>query len=391
MTGVALTDRERRLLCACARGRQSRPRFDEPNSLLREGIDWQHTLALGRRHRMLPFLHRHLRDVGEAGATPETREQLRLAYERNAAWNLAMTAALVRLLKALGAERIRPVAFKGPVTSFALYGDLGLRGFTDVDVLIDGHDFHRAHVALRTLGLSPEMRLSARQARALVRYRNELTFSSEDQSFHVDLHWRILVHHLRMLPDDAGVWERAGVVDLAGVSVHTLGATDLLSYFCARAAVDSWATLYRICDIAEAVRVAGEAGLADALDRASRVGKRRMMLVGLLMAHELLRARVPDEIVREARKIGAVVRTAAKAEREMFDLDARERGLLRRDLSLLRLLDSPRERLAFAMFLPLSPGPHDIKVVDLPEGLWWAYRLIRVVRAGAKWMWALAK
>lgn len=377
---------EARLLCGCAGGRWSPAEETELEEILCGQLDWERVFALGRRHRMLPFLRRSLKGMGEERLPQEVREQLKLAYEQNAAWNLLMTAALVRLLKALGSGGIDAIAFKGPVTSFALYGDLGLRGFTDIDLIVPGDDFHRTRSVLQELGLHPEVRLSERQARALVHFRNELTFSAQDQSFHVDLHWKLLVHHLRMLPDEEGVWERSVMVNLAGVKVRTLGTEDLLSYFCARAAVDSWTTLYRICDIAEAVRAAREGGLVDALDRARQVRKKRLMLVGLLMAHDLLDVPIPGKVIEEARELSAVVGAAAKGCRAMFRLDGVAPGLLRRDMSLLSVLDTPGARLRFAAFLPLGPGPNDIKLVELPQRLWFLYRLIRVVRASLKWI-----
>jgi len=377
---------ESRILCACARTQLSPEDDAGLADLLARPVDWNALFTLGRRHRMIPFLHTNFKRLGEGGVPGEVSEKLRSWFEQIASRNLLMTAALVRVLKKLNHDGIPVLAFKGPVSSYSLYGNLGLREFNDVDVIVHKNMLHRARRTLLGLGLQSATRLSENQERALSRFRNELSFSMDDGVFHVDLHWHLLVHHLRTLPDDEDVWRRSERVNLAGVGIRTLSATDLLSYFCARAAVDMWTTLCRIFDIAETARVLSVDGWSDVLTRADRVGKRRMMLVGLLVAHDLLNAPVPAKIINEAYDIPPVVQMATRARSDMFRSDYQFPGPIVHNLCLVAALDTVRERLRFLSFLPFSPGPHDIAVADLPERLWFLYRLIRVIRGSFKWI-----
>ncbi len=371
-----------RLLCACARSAHRPPDRGLVHALLREEIDWARLLPLAARHRMLPFLFRHLR--GES-LPAHVASRLLEAYESNTARNLAMIAACVRLVRGFDAAGIRTIAFKGPVTAYALYGDLGLRGFTDLDLIVAPHDVPQARQVLDRLGLSPEVRLGPAQEQALLHYRHELTFSTEDGSFHLDLHWRLLVPHLRMTQDEGGVWDRSVTVDLAGARVRTLGPGDSLAYACVRAAVDSWATLYRIVDIAEAAAAAG-GEVGEALGRATQVGRRGLMLVGLLLASELLQAPLDPSIVEEARSLPRVVAAACEGRAAMFAPEAPSRSLLSRDRLLRTVIEGPKARLECLLFLPFSPGPSDVGLLNLPRPLWGAYRLVRLVRALALWV-----
>ncbi|HEY6078301.1 MAG TPA: nucleotidyltransferase family protein, partial [Polyangiaceae bacterium] len=64
------------------------------------------------------------------------------------AWNLALEAELVRVLGVL--DPIEAVAFKGPLLTRQIYGDLSERQSADNDLLVSSQD---AQSALRALGV----------------------------------------------------------------------------------------------------------------------------------------------------------------------------------------------------------------------------------------------
>jgi hypothetical protein len=79
---------------------------------------------------------------------PEFAE-LATPFRANAVRNLHLTGELIPLTKAFGAADILVLLHKGPVLAQAAYGDLALREFTDLDLLIHADDLPRA-IALRS-------------------------------------------------------------------------------------------------------------------------------------------------------------------------------------------------------------------------------------------------
>jgi hypothetical protein len=58
--------------------------------------------------------------------------------------NMLMTAELIAVMKLLKDNEIEAIAFKGPTLSQMAYGDITLRQFSDLDILIDQKDIYKA-------------------------------------------------------------------------------------------------------------------------------------------------------------------------------------------------------------------------------------------------------
>ena len=191
---------EGRLLCLCARTRLNTEQEEEIRGIIGDSINWEELFALGSRNRMLPFLYRNLKNIQDLDIPDEVSDSLRNSYKRNASRNLFRLTAVIRIVKEFEETQIPVIVFKGPVSSSLLYKDLGLRVFTDIDMIVQADRFIDTNDVLNDIGLSSEYTLTNRQISALRKYRNELSFSSIDGSIHVDLHWKLLVEHLRILP-----------------------------------------------------------------------------------------------------------------------------------------------------------------------------------------------
>ncbi|MFL5540362.1 MAG: nucleotidyltransferase family protein, partial [Longimicrobiaceae bacterium] len=154
-------DTEHALLLACARLSLSP---DEAARVRRmaSAVDWPATLALARRHRLVPFLHRHLKD---APLPPAAARELRALQREGVHRGLRMAAVLRRLVDALATAGIEALAYKGPALAMQAYGELGMRSFVDLDLLVRPDDVPGAIAALWVEGYLPGLALSPAQER----------------------------------------------------------------------------------------------------------------------------------------------------------------------------------------------------------------------------------
>src|SRR5208282_5338116 len=107
------------------------------------------------------------------GLPTEIGHSLRSAYEANLRRSLWFTAELVRIMQHFERRQLRAVPYKGPVLAQALYRDLGLRSFSDLDFLISPRDFERAKQALAEVGYHPSTDLRPAVERFWLRKGNE--------------------------------------------------------------------------------------------------------------------------------------------------------------------------------------------------------------------------
>jgi len=58
--------------------------------------------------------------------------------------NMLMTSELIMLMKLFEENNIEAIAFKGPTLSQMAYGNLTLRQYADLDILIDEKDLQKS-------------------------------------------------------------------------------------------------------------------------------------------------------------------------------------------------------------------------------------------------------
>src|SRR5688572_24047075 len=124
------------LLLCCARTSIDSNTLDRLKTLLHQDLGWQRLIQTAGIHGVLPLLYRSL-SRNAPGLVPKAiLERLRENFRSNVQRNLFLTAELLKLLDLFAAHRIDAVPFKGPVLAAAVYKDLSLRQFSDLDVLV---------------------------------------------------------------------------------------------------------------------------------------------------------------------------------------------------------------------------------------------------------------
>src|SRR5690242_12240903 len=124
------------LLMACTLPRGIPGAVDRIRAFLEAGVDWHKLNSLASHHGVIPLLYTRLTEL-PAGLVPEdVLAQLASEFRRNTVRNLYLTRELVRILKAFVDEGIPVLPFKGPLLAQQAYGNLGLRVFADLDLLI---------------------------------------------------------------------------------------------------------------------------------------------------------------------------------------------------------------------------------------------------------------
>ena len=157
--------------------------------MLRQSIDWDALLELSLRHKVMPLLYRRLKAVFAEIVPVEFMERLRDYFYLNAARNHLLTKELCGILQLFDAGGIRAVPYKGPLLAAKLYGDVSLRQFNDLDIMVRREDVLKAFALLRKHGFRAERPLTEAQTAALLKVECEQMFFREEGRIYLDLHW----------------------------------------------------------------------------------------------------------------------------------------------------------------------------------------------------------
>ncbi|HEX8336323.1 MAG TPA: nucleotidyltransferase family protein, partial [Pyrinomonadaceae bacterium] len=123
--------------------------------LARAKVEWDYLFLLARRHAVLPLLYRGLGGVDEVPG--DFRARLRDEFRKNATRNTLLAGELARLVRLFQSEGVPLLAYKGPALAQQVFGDITLRRYVDLDVIVRRRDARRAGGLLQSLGyVKPE-------------------------------------------------------------------------------------------------------------------------------------------------------------------------------------------------------------------------------------------
>ncbi len=335
----------------------------------------------------MPLVCRSLNTFPES-VPKEILDRLQSDFSAHARRNLFFTRELLKLLALMEENGIRAVAYKGPVLSASAYGNVVLRSFVDLDILVHEQDILRAKDLLLTRGFRTLTQLTKAQEEVHLRSRGQkdIVLVRPDLPISVELHWRIASLFLFPLDSDL-LWQRLGTITLGGANVSNLSAEDMLLVLCVHGAKHSFKRLQWICDIAELIRANPEMDWDQVTGRAAKLGSKRMLSLGLFLATNLLAVAVPQNVARSIDADPKVKSLAARVMTSFFSnttnvshafTDVAFRVNLREDLG-----DRTRLRLQFYLYkflLAVTPNVQDKEFLRLPAFIWFFYYLVRPVR-----------
>src|SRR5687767_6222367 len=217
---------ESELLLACARRGDADAAAARVRELAGGRVDWDYLYSLAHRHALLPLLHRGLEAYATDYAPQDVRARLREKFRENATRNTLLAGELARLARLFESEGVPLLAYKGPALALQAYGDLSLRRFIDLDIIVRRRDVARAGALLTSQGFSKPARLSASHEKFLLRRQHNLAFARDAGRLSVELHWEVSPAPFASLPMDKSAWARAPSVTLYGAEVRCLARSE---------------------------------------------------------------------------------------------------------------------------------------------------------------------
>ena len=371
------------LLLACARMVLPPDGKERLRALLAQPLDWDWLLAAAERHGLLPLLYTHLKANAADLVPAASMETLRRLFEENLARAMSLTGTLHKVVALLASRDVVAIPYKGPVVAQQLYGNLALRPFADLDLLIRHRDVPCAARLLLESDFHAESGCAIEwSALAEAPTAGQFVFVAEDGAL-VELHSERTLRHFPRPLDIEWLFANATTVSLAGRDVRTLAPDRLLLALAVHGAKDFWAQLKWICDIAELFRATPSLDWTALWSDARRFGCERMLLLALRLAQDLLGADTSKASgVPHGEPIGsgdpAVASLSAQVAAQLItrDLSGNLGSAPERFLFRARMCSRTWVGLHYALRLTFSPADDDRPFAGLPPALARPFRLL---------------
>ena len=374
-------------------------------------INWQTLVQLAVNHRVFPLLFSVLNDHAADLIPADLMAQLRELHHQNALKTIALTGELFRILESLDAlktialtgelfrilesldaHQIAAIAFKGPVLSMLAYGSLSARSAGDLDILVQPQNFLKPKVVLQSQGYTAKLLpiLSQKQEQEFFWWLGEYLMVNEENHIHLDVHGRCVAGDgFAFYTDLSRFWQRLEPVSIVGRSIQTLKKEDLLLYLCISGIKDGWPQLKGVCDLSALIHRHPDLDWEMILRESSDLKLNRMLRIGLLLTHQILKTPLNDRLLQFAQ---ADPQAVWLCDRIIKRLTTQPNGLSTPSGSerfLIRLLGlghwKPQLQHCFFFVnrswrLFIMVNEFDYRFFPLPRALYFLYYIIRPIR-----------
>lgn len=385
------------LLLCCARGRFDSLQMDRLSGQLRGNLDWEAVIEMACGHGVLPLVHQALQRTCTDLVPADVARHLHGLAQENARQSLMLMQELLNLLVMMQSRGLRALPYKGPLLAMLAYGDVSLRQSGDLDILSPQADLPQARKLLESAGYRLDKPLDQTVEQAMLASPHEChyTYIRDDRQVVIELHWRAVGRLMSFSPDPADLWDRSVLRQVAGVDVRVLSPEDTLLLLCAHGMKHFWTRLGWICDVAEFIRAEPSIDWSLLLKRAGELGGRGMVLLGLALAHRVLEAPLPQEVLHvagssaeaQAAELAARLFQSRPADDDVplggrMQLNAG--GIFRTLLFHMRTRESWIVGLRYCFHRLFTPTVLDRNWARLPASLSFGYYLIRPLRLTCK-------
>jgi hypothetical protein len=220
----------------------------------------------------------------------------------------------------------------------------------------------------------------------------EYSFIHPDTRDMIDLRWRITPNRFPFDVDQDGLWEQFKPARLLDEDIQVFPIEATLLFLCVHGSKDMWwKRIGWICDISELITSNPDIDWLYCLELATQTGTRRMFLLGLALARELLQAPLPEQVHAWILSDNSIQPLVVHVFRHLFDEQTYLDPLVERQRFHRKMREQLRDKLPMyrqlvkvAFIAAFLPSSNDRKVIKLPSALSALYYLVRPARLAHK-------
>ena len=351
--------------------------------LIGHPFDWVLFERLAETHGLLPMAASKLGVL--PGIPNAMTAELHKICQENARRSLWFAGELFSIIETLSAAGVLAIPYKGPTLAATAQGDLVLRQFHDLDILILRKDWARSKKALIDAGFSPKLDLTAREEKAYLESACDFTFHHPPVKNVLEIHWDLVPNFYSVQIPLDHMAARVKAVELCGRAIPSLAPEDLLLCLMVHGAKHAWSRLCWLSDIAYLIQRV-EIDWKTVRRRAERWRIARITRIGLFLTRWMLGAEIPQAVEAWMQQDAETAVLAETLSHNMFH----DCKILTESLAYFWLFarqrEDVRDRVRLFARLATTSTLSEWRSVRLPEPLFPLYGAVRAWRLGQRFV-----
>ena len=376
-------------LIACCQTELSEEDITYIDAYLSRITDYQSLITAASQHGILPLVYKTLQNLQtrlkETQKCDALLHELKPHYMTIAQRNMLMTSELLSIMRLLQDHQIDAMAFKGPTLSQMAYGDITLRQFGDLDILIRKKDRLRMMDLLLKENYIPEIDLQEKTKETFFDAVNVIAFFKPSTGVRIEVHWELLSRNYAIEWEESKLWGKQESSSINHREIPVLRLEQLLLYLCAHGAKHLFERLEWICDIDRSIRENPDIDWTYLLDEADNMGLKRMLFLGLALCEELFALKLPDTIKEKIEKDKVLPNLISKIIEINFSKSQKDERSYSTFGLLLSMRENLSDKLRFTLRGLFAPKFDDFLFIQLPSHLAFLYPLVRPYRLLTKY------
>ncbi|WP_052374314.1 nucleotidyltransferase family protein [Methanobacterium sp. SMA-27] len=287
---------EDKLLILCARTQLNPEIKSKLIKLFHSDLDWDYLIQRAFQHKLTPLLYWNLKEFKEE--VPENvLKCFKESFNRNVKKNLLMLGELLKLVNLFEKHGLNVIPYKGPLLAIYAYKNLALRQFDDLDIFVDKNDVLKVKEILISYGYNPQFELKGFKEKRFIKSQREYKFKNPETNISLEVHWQFqgVSFSLSNDPLFLGDPENVEIVKISNKEISSLSPENMLLILCIHASGHYWDRLSWICDVSELIQ-SYEINWEYIFEKADKLGIKRLILVNLCLAVDLLDLNLPNTI-----------------------------------------------------------------------------------------------
>jgi len=298
--------------------------------------------------------------------------------------NMLMTSELVKVITLLDKHNIEAIPFKGPLLSHIAYGNITLRQYADLDILVD-EDLLDQAVALL---YQHDYLYDEKEYQHIINNKSifhDISLTKSSVSF--ELHWRLFSDEFTIDLNSINLKENLMEVSMANYKFKSFKNEMLIIYLVTHGAKHNWERVEWLLDIAKIIQN-HSINWQELSQLMKRTKTEKILLSTLYLCHTILDLKLPPEIIKQINKPKYL--KLSKQFEELFYQDFRSlitQKVATKKISKIQylLLDGFTNKSLFVLSL-LKPTEVDFQVIQLPNSLKFLYYIIRPFNILLRWI-----
>lgn len=346
-----------------------------------EHIDWDLFLSLAADHKADLLIFKSA-DADRLKILPDhIQSKLKARYIANLKRSVRIAANAIEIINILNVNGILCFPFKGAFLSEAVYGDLALRYFEDIDLLISKQDAVKTVDILSRQGFIPNIRLEPEKMDFYSSFKASIDLGDPASGLIIDLHWDITGNYSIRPLDLQHICKTRQTFRFLNKSLPAFSRPDLLTCLCMHGAKNIYPSLERIFCITRVLREFTEQDHEQLLTFARETKCQKIISLGLHLSRIFFPAQLTDSTAGKIHFYPNMT-AAALAVSHTLTEDKKVHGKKIKRFSWFHfsLMDTAADRVTFASRLLFFPTIVDWKRFSFPNYLIFLHFLTRPVR-----------